>query len=181
MTNGLPADPLVAGIVIHPNDPEVICTGTQDRPYRSANRGNSWERLDYPKTGVRHEPSCSGPETRASCTWAPLSGRSTVAPTAALPLLRNTIPRAAWRPMPLHNGAVLGRCGSCRCRTRRPITQSDRGQQRLHLPRTPHECAAFRLRWRGEVRLRFGQDPVTSSSDHCSGILAGLVGQILGC
>jgi hypothetical protein len=52
LTNGLPADPLVAGIVIHPNDPEVICTGTQDGPYRSANRGNSWERLDYPKIGA---------------------------------------------------------------------------------------------------------------------------------
>jgi len=42
----------MAGIVIHPNDPEVIYTGTQDGPYRSANRGNSWERLDYQKTGA---------------------------------------------------------------------------------------------------------------------------------
>ena len=38
--------------MIHPNDPEVIYTGTQDGPYRSANPGNSWERLDYPKTGA---------------------------------------------------------------------------------------------------------------------------------
>ena len=52
LTNGLPADPMVCGIAIHPNDPEVIYTGTQDGPYRSTNRGNSWERLDYPKTGA---------------------------------------------------------------------------------------------------------------------------------
>ncbi|MEE3167993.1 MAG: hypothetical protein VX654_10800 [Chloroflexota bacterium] len=30
----------------------MIYTGTQDGPYRSANRGNSWELLDYPKTGA---------------------------------------------------------------------------------------------------------------------------------
>jgi len=28
LTNGLPVDPFVAGMVIHPNDPEVIYTGT---------------------------------------------------------------------------------------------------------------------------------------------------------
>ena len=42
----------MAGIVIHLNDPEVIYTGTQDGLYRSANRGNSWERMTYPKTGA---------------------------------------------------------------------------------------------------------------------------------
>ena len=42
----------MAGIVIHLNDPEVIYTGTQDGPFRSANRGNSWELLDCPKTGA---------------------------------------------------------------------------------------------------------------------------------
>jgi len=52
LTNGLPVDPVVAGMMIHLNDPEVIYTGTQDGLYRSANRGNSWERLTYPKTGA---------------------------------------------------------------------------------------------------------------------------------
>jgi len=52
LINGLPADPMVCGITIHPNDPEVIYAGTQDGPYRSTNRGNNWERLDYPKTGA---------------------------------------------------------------------------------------------------------------------------------
>ena len=52
LTNGLPVDLFVAGMMIHPNDPEVIYTGTQDGPCRSANRGNSWERLGHPKTGA---------------------------------------------------------------------------------------------------------------------------------
>ena len=161
-----------------PEPSEVIYTGTQDDPFRSANRGNSWELLDCPKTGAPPgtfmfrpvDPSLMYLGTALEEIY-----RSTNA-TAFL-RLRNTISRAAWPPVPQHNGPVRRRCGSCRCRAHRPITQSGRGQQRL----TPHECAAFRLRLRGEVRLRFGQDPVTSSSDHCSGILADLVGQILGC
>ena len=52
LTEGLPTDPMVAGIVIHPDNPEVIYAGTEDGPYRSTNRGDSWERLDYPKTGA---------------------------------------------------------------------------------------------------------------------------------
>ncbi|MQF96188.1 MAG: hypothetical protein FI731_10990 [SAR202 cluster bacterium] len=52
LTNGLPTDPMVPGIVIHPDDPSVIYAGTQDGPYRSTNRGDSWERLDYPRTGA---------------------------------------------------------------------------------------------------------------------------------
>ena len=39
LTNGLPADPMAPGIVIHPDNPEVIYAGTQDGPYRSTNRG----------------------------------------------------------------------------------------------------------------------------------------------
>jgi len=54
LTNGKRAAgrPFCGRQMIHPNDPEVIYTGTQDGPYRSANPGNSWERLDYPKTGA---------------------------------------------------------------------------------------------------------------------------------
>ena len=50
LTNGLPADPMVCGIAIHPDNPEVIFAGTQDGPYRSSNRGANGERLDYPTT-----------------------------------------------------------------------------------------------------------------------------------
>ena len=49
LTNGLPPDPAVCGIAIHPKEPEVVFAGTQDGPCRSSDRGRSWERLDYPR------------------------------------------------------------------------------------------------------------------------------------
>ena len=52
LTNGLPADPIVPGVAVHPNDPQVIYAGTQDGPYRSSDRGAHWERLDYPSSGA---------------------------------------------------------------------------------------------------------------------------------
>ena len=48
LTNGLPENPIVPGIALHPSHPEVIYAGTQDGPYRSSDRGEHWERLDYP-------------------------------------------------------------------------------------------------------------------------------------
>ena len=35
-----------------PGKPGVIYAGTQNGPYRSTNQGDSWEKLDYPKTGA---------------------------------------------------------------------------------------------------------------------------------
>ena len=48
LTAGLPEAPSVCGLAIHPDHPEVIFAGTQNGPYRSLNRGDTWERLDYP-------------------------------------------------------------------------------------------------------------------------------------
>ena len=52
LTQGLPADPIVPGVALHPSNPQVVYAGTQDGPYRSSDRGNHWERLDYPKSGA---------------------------------------------------------------------------------------------------------------------------------
>ena len=52
LTNGLPKDPVVPGVALHPDDPQVVFAGTQDGPYRSTDRGNHWERLDYPRSGA---------------------------------------------------------------------------------------------------------------------------------
>jgi len=52
LTNGLPPDPVVPGVVLHPDNPQVVFAGTQDGPYRSTDRGNHWERLDYPRSGA---------------------------------------------------------------------------------------------------------------------------------
>ena len=49
LTSGLPEFTSVCGIAIHPDNPEVVFAGTQDGPYRSLNRGNTWERMDYPR------------------------------------------------------------------------------------------------------------------------------------
>ena len=49
LTAGLPETPSVCGIAIHPDNPEVVFAGTQDGPYRSLNRGDTWERMDYPR------------------------------------------------------------------------------------------------------------------------------------
>ncbi len=48
LTHGLPANPIVPGIAIHPSNPQIIYAGTQNGPYRSTDRGDHWERLDYP-------------------------------------------------------------------------------------------------------------------------------------
>ena len=52
LTNGLPANPIVPGVAIHPDNPQVIYAGTQEGPYRSTDRGGHWERLDYPASGA---------------------------------------------------------------------------------------------------------------------------------
>ena len=52
LTSGLPENPIVPGVAIHPENPEVIYAGTQDGPYRSTDRGAHWERLDYPRSGA---------------------------------------------------------------------------------------------------------------------------------
>ena len=49
LTRGLPESPSVCGIAIHPENPEVVFAGTQDGPYRSLDRGENWERMDYPR------------------------------------------------------------------------------------------------------------------------------------
>lgn len=48
LTNGLPENPIVPGIAIHPSNPAIIYAGTQNGPYRSTDHGDHWERLDYP-------------------------------------------------------------------------------------------------------------------------------------
>jgi photosystem II stability/assembly factor-like uncharacterized protein len=38
--------------LVHPHDPKVVYVGTQDGPYRTANGGESWERLGFPERGA---------------------------------------------------------------------------------------------------------------------------------
>ena len=52
MTNGLPQDPQVRALAIHPHDPNVIFAGTQDGVYRSEDCGESWQATASPEEEV---------------------------------------------------------------------------------------------------------------------------------
>ena len=48
ITNGLPLNPQVRALLIHPQDPRIIYAGTHLGPYRSDDRGEHWEALQAP-------------------------------------------------------------------------------------------------------------------------------------
>lgn len=52
MTNGLPPEPQVRAMAIHPNNPQVLYAGTQDGVYRTGDRGEHWEATQSPKGEV---------------------------------------------------------------------------------------------------------------------------------
>src|SRR2546425_5336749 len=52
LSKGLPERADVQAIIIHPTDPNVIFAGSQDGPYRSRDRGASWEKLPFPDSGL---------------------------------------------------------------------------------------------------------------------------------
>ena len=52
LTRGLPADPQVRVLLLHPEDPAIVYAGTQVGPYRSDDRGEHWEALEPPSEGT---------------------------------------------------------------------------------------------------------------------------------
>ncbi len=52
LTRGLPEKPEVQALAVHPSEPGVVFAGTQDGPYRSADGGDTWERLGFPSPGL---------------------------------------------------------------------------------------------------------------------------------
>jgi photosystem II stability/assembly factor-like uncharacterized protein len=52
LTAGLPENVEARVVLFHPRERDVIFVGTQDGPYRSADGGDSWERLGFPDRGV---------------------------------------------------------------------------------------------------------------------------------
>jgi photosystem II stability/assembly factor-like uncharacterized protein len=49
LVKGLPDDAHVHAITVDPRNPDVVYVGTHDGPYRSLDRGERWERLDFPR------------------------------------------------------------------------------------------------------------------------------------
>ncbi len=52
ITNGLPDEPQVRALLVHPENPAVVYAGTNQGPYRSDDRGDHWESLDARKADV---------------------------------------------------------------------------------------------------------------------------------
>ena len=48
LTEGLPDEPAIRALTVHPDRPGTLYAGTQDGPYRSDDRGNRWERVPVP-------------------------------------------------------------------------------------------------------------------------------------
>lgn len=46
---GLPDEVEARCVTLHPEEAGVVYVGTQDGPYRSADAGDTWERLDFPR------------------------------------------------------------------------------------------------------------------------------------
>ena len=51
-SSGLPEAPAVRALAVHPLHPEIVYAGTQSGPYRSADRGEHWEKVDIPDHGL---------------------------------------------------------------------------------------------------------------------------------
>ncbi len=52
VTKGLPNNPQVRALLVHPQNPEIIYAGTQMGPYVSNDRGDHWEALGGPGDGM---------------------------------------------------------------------------------------------------------------------------------
>ena len=46
LRNGLPDAPAVRALAVHPLNPDIVYAGTQSGPYRSADRGEHWEKVE---------------------------------------------------------------------------------------------------------------------------------------
>ena len=52
LTKGLSEVTHVQAITVVPTSPDVVYLGTRSGPYRSTDRGERWERLDFPADGT---------------------------------------------------------------------------------------------------------------------------------
>ena len=52
VTRGLPEAPAIRAIATHPQHPEIVYVGTQHGPYRSADHGDHWDKLNIQDHGL---------------------------------------------------------------------------------------------------------------------------------
>lgn len=82
ITQGLPPEPQVRSLLVHPENPAVIFAGTQAGPYRSDDRGEHWEALDAPARDVWSRRSTR--KTQTPCSPATSLALFTALRTGAL-------------------------------------------------------------------------------------------------
>jgi photosystem II stability/assembly factor-like uncharacterized protein len=90
MSKGLPDETHVQAITVHPTNPDVVYVGTQNGPYRSADRGERWERLPFPADGGQ--------------VWSievhPRQPRTLFAGTSPVGIYRSDDEGGSWRKLP---------------------------------------------------------------------------------
>ena len=52
LSGGLPDEPAIRALAVHPARPEVVYAGTQDGPYRSEDHGATWAKVAVPDHGL---------------------------------------------------------------------------------------------------------------------------------
>jgi photosystem II stability/assembly factor-like uncharacterized protein len=99
MSHGLPQAAEVRAIAVHPEQPETVFAGTQEGPYRSADGGDTWERLEFP-----------GPERAVwSFAFHPGDARVMYCGTAPGALFRSQDGGDHWRRLPTDLGGDVVR------------------------------------------------------------------------
>jgi photosystem II stability/assembly factor-like uncharacterized protein len=99
LTRGLPPSCEVRALAVHPQEPAIVFAGTQQGPYRSADGGDTWERLEFP-----------GPERVVwSFAFHPANPRVLYCGTAPGAVFRSEDGGDHWRRLPTDLGADVVR------------------------------------------------------------------------
>ena len=106
LTNGLPENPIVPGVAVHPSNPSIIFAGTRKDPIAALTGAITGNALTTRPWRRRSGPSCSAPGTPRSSTPVPPRANSIAASTGVTPGPSSTCQwvrtKSAWPSHPRH-------------------------------------------------------------------------------